>query len=343
MNLFFDVLWLEDNNIWYGSQLKALNSDLESKNVFLRPEYYDDVDKFYDKITQEGSKFFHKYDLILVDFNLSSDKLTGIDVLKKIKEEDVYCDIIFYSQNQMDDLLKEIKNSIENSDNLHDGVYISDRQNIRPKFLKLLDKNLKRSNNLAEIRGALMDITSEFDFIMKEGVKILFNKLKPEDKKEIISEAERACAAAKRKSDKNFAESESAIKKCNIGPIVNSIYYVMDTKDRYLILDSILKKLNIDLFSKNLLSEYNEEIIKHRHTMAHKRISIAPCGEFLICCDNLKEFLSCSCKLREDDLCNNTHNDDLKISHEKVTQLRAKLFRYYASFDNLFSMIRDVE
>lgn len=120
---------------------------------------------------------------------------------------------------------ESLKTAVHNDEDFFEGTYLTSRSQYKSKLLKLVDKSIKRSNSIVELRGTLMDLTAEFDFIMKESVIALFDKLSDPDKKIVMDEIINAKNIAQEKSKNNFNAIDKAISKYNIEKIFSSIYY----------------------------------------------------------------------------------------------------------------------
>lgn len=86
-------------------------------------------------------------------------------------------DILFYSSagvNTLEKAMKEYK---------LEGVFLSDRDNriFMEKIKQLIDKSVRRSENIINIRGIVMDETSEFDSQMQDIILASQSLMSPEE------------------------------------------------------------------------------------------------------------------------------------------------------------------
>ena len=179
MNKEFKILWFEDNEDWRKPIEYQIKKTLSSK--YLQPV-----------ITplKKGSSFNlndiekNNYDLILVD-NYLLDDPKGSDLVTKIRTNKIYTDILFYS-SKYNDLVEFLKKVL--SDDIN-GIYISKRDNelFIEKVNKLIDKNIRRTENIINFRGIITESTSEFEKIAHDKIAELYNNLSDENKKQLDS------------------------------------------------------------------------------------------------------------------------------------------------------------
>ena len=166
MNYKFNILWFEDEPGWYRGALRKAKSFTEIHSLECNPERIRssefDLSKLQDK----------KYDLILIDYDLKSAE-TGEEVIKKIRDIDIYTDILFYS-SEYDEMIK----SVDGMKPPIDGVYYANRkmEEFNNKLKRIIDKVVCRSEDLINLRGFVLDNTSDFELRIKEIIKICWDK-----------------------------------------------------------------------------------------------------------------------------------------------------------------------
>lgn len=148
MNIGFDVLWCEDNEVWYEQRQAELLPVMEA--VTHLPVNIKRIESFSD-IEKENPD---DYDLFIVDYNLNSDG-NGADIIRFIREHSLCPTIVFYSSNPERQLREIIR------ENELDGVYVAQRQGDSLKLVvaqvshitvkKMLDVNAIRGAFLSEV------------------------------------------------------------------------------------------------------------------------------------------------------------------------------------------------
>ena len=152
MRIDYRILWIENDSDWQKSTEEMIEDSVAELGYTLKTTSYKDYKKFVD---ETNTDVYKSYDLILIDFKLDND-LTGDEFIQKVRENNVYTDIIFYSQNS-DELQKRFSElSLE-------GVYTSNREDFEDKFLQVFKKTVKKLEELNAVRGLVMAETSRLD------------------------------------------------------------------------------------------------------------------------------------------------------------------------------------
>lgn len=150
MKIEYRILWVDDSEEWVEAQLENIEEYLSNYGFVLKY----DVFPSYKKID------FSQYDIIAVDCNLG-DSEKGIDALKIIRDEDIYTEILFYSQDGESKLREEMtKNKI-------DGVYCASRGDAIEILKKVILTTIQKTQEINNLRGLVMAETSELDNLMK--------------------------------------------------------------------------------------------------------------------------------------------------------------------------------
>lgn len=156
MTLKYNILWLEDAPEYIDSLKPALQDHLSELGFeFGLHSAADDTD-LIKSITDND------IDLILVDQNLSGKK-KGEKLIDAIRQNEIYIDVIFYSQYA--GLREKTGEKLE-------GVFYAERDNLKEKTLKVIDRTIKRQQEINNMRGVIVaetiDIEKKMDtFIMK--------------------------------------------------------------------------------------------------------------------------------------------------------------------------------
>lgn len=174
------ILWVEDTPEFYNETKDILEMYAEDNGIALTFDYIDDVKKFFERMhyDMEG---FKVYDMFFIDYTLSLD-VVGSDLIRGLRKEQMDSDVLFYSSEHE----KDIRETVIDDLGTFEGVYIANRTNFEDKSNYLINKNARRLTSLANIRGFLMDQTSENDYTMKSYIYKKFDALTEEQKNEIV-------------------------------------------------------------------------------------------------------------------------------------------------------------
>ncbi|MCK5040146.1 MAG: response regulator [Candidatus Aenigmarchaeota archaeon] len=191
MNLKYRILWVEDDTDWVESEIEFIESYLKKYGFILEyknPEKYEKYD-------------FSKFDIIVVDYELA-DEEQGQDVIEKIRKQELYTEILFYSQYGEGKLRKIIakKERI-------DGVYCASKDNYIEKLKRLIYTTIRKTQDLNNLRGLVMAETSELDEMIREILNLLAEKGKVKQQKII---------ERKQKLIKRYKENDEDLKKYSL-------------------------------------------------------------------------------------------------------------------------------
>jgi len=166
MNTSFNILWFEDSDEWFNPVKDSIEQYIKSLNF--KPI----ITRLYSIDTEQiKAAAKRNWDLIFVDLNLADNDKEGTKCIKLLREEHVLADILFYSTAGLEDLQAEMRT------HTMEGVYYSIRRDplFYDKAQAIVDKIVKRSEDVLNIRGMLMDNVSEFDDKIKKLIQKYLN------------------------------------------------------------------------------------------------------------------------------------------------------------------------
>lgn len=274
MKYEYKIIWIDDYPDDMSVHKEFMKSEVEKCNMMAigLDNPFTSFKEFTEKIINriDGNSFFD-YDLILVDFNLSDErKKNGIDIIKLLRDKGIYTDVLFYSGN-MDGMRQQLK-----SEEL-DNVTYSDNERNRflEKFKRILEKQMNLIMQIPDLRGYLMDSTSDFDFTAKNYVQVLFEKLNDEDKKTVVLKI-------KERIEKQNTTETSKFEKilgCKnstklVKSAMDAIEYVTTAKDKMYILGLVIEKYKgyDESYALGFEEKYYNEIISKRNKLAHSKL-----------------------------------------------------------------------
>ena len=272
MTNYFNILWFEDDTIWFTMESKKLTRELQNTYGF-KTEIKREIGVEYNP---DELKSENKYDIILMDYKLAAGN-TGEKMVDLIRKNAVLTDVVLYSSHygEMTDALKEDSPMI-------DGVFFADRKSelFEEKLLAVINKIVRRSEDIVNLRGFFLDNTSDFEVRIKELLKIAWDKL-PNYRDELST----IMTTALDNSVKNRSDDIETIKKQDdIYNAANneSEKFIISIAGRLTILSSIIKYL-IDNKVLIVPREYDEirdfkthyikEINTYRTALSHKKYS----------------------------------------------------------------------
>jgi len=159
MRLKYEILWFEDSERFVNPLKNRIQSYLNDLGFDLISYVEPNGDNLDNFITN------YDVDLILIDLNLDKGKLeeTGSTLIDKIRNNEIYTEIIFYSGLQ----------NVENSITKHlEGVFLSRRGTLFNKTKKIINLTIKKNQDIENIRGLFI---AEYIDMVNEMDEIIFN------------------------------------------------------------------------------------------------------------------------------------------------------------------------
>lgn len=319
MNTNFKILWIDDSRDYFESTEELIEEHVIANNMVPQTTFFDDYEDFRaQELDVFDIEVFSRYDLLIIDYALSDT--TGTGIIHELRNRQIYTDIIFYSSEP-----SKMKEEVRQCD-LLDGVFFADRKDLTSVVNNVISKNMRREYSIANIRGLIMDNTSEFDYICRITTTALFEKLSPEDQCEVETKLREFVTEAKQNATKNFDSLDKKAGPQYIKSAMNSTDYVMNNSDRYTILNLILQKY--DAFKEvpsDFHTHYTEDVIAIRNKLAHSMLYYGNCQK--------KIHIS---KIRESLNCGNNCTD-CKAAYDILAceTLRKKLFEYRRMFAHI--------
>lgn len=264
MNTFFKILWFEDEVTWFNMERLRINSILQEH--YLIPEIVRKDGDDFDISELTGND----YDLIIMDYKLA-EGTTGDTVVTAIRENNILTDILFYSSEEHN-MLTAISKGMPPID----GVYLTKRDYnlFTQKAENLINKIVKRSEDIVNLRGFVMDGSSDFEVRIQEILNIVWNKF-TEDEKGILEEAVQR--TIKRNEDRDQKTKKKVLEVNPTFPAaVNNIHFFSHS-DRLYLLDKAIKILlnNYSLSEEEEFSSfkayYEKEISNYRNALGHRK------------------------------------------------------------------------
>ena len=271
MNTIFKILWFEDEQTWYNMEKLRVEGILNTH--YLIPEI---VRKSGDDFTIDeltGNDF----DLILMDFKLA-DEVTGDTIVAALRESSILTDISFYSSEE-DDMLAAIRTKMPPID----GVYLTKRDYaiFAEKVGKVIEKIVKRSEDIVNLRGFVLDNTSDFELRIKEILNLCWQKFDDAQKSSLTEVLLKLLDSKKAWVTKQV---EAAKSKSSIFESANNDEHLLSISDRLDIFQTFLPILSTtyDLPATACPSDFKQYYIDkvnvYRNKLGHITL-----GEKTIC------------------------------------------------------------
>lgn len=325
------ILWVDDIQLSYEVNKENLEFYASDNGIKLNFKYVQDADTLLTAIESQETGF-QQYDICFIDYALSmSDGKMGDIVIKKLKDKKINADILFYSSERLSDIHNIVKEDMD----AFEGVYTSDRSNFEEKAKQLIDKNAKKMYSINNIRGVLMNETSENDYIMKSYIMEEYESLDVSTKTELTVEIKTIIS----KKIKELSDAVEKINKKSLfskgNEIVNISNDLLGLSERYTIFEKLLRKNTVEKPTKEMFQNYLEQLVVLRNKLAHRKLEICNQGNNILHYNHIKDYEKKCCQLSCEGICE--HNQNNKVSIEDWKNLRKQIIEFGKYMDKLVS------
>lgn len=269
MNIIFRVLWFEDEVSWRPSSERKMKEIIEKHNLL--PEITwkkGDENDAEDELKKD-------YDLVLMDYELRGT--TGNILIRKLRQLDIYTDVLFYSGN-FERMVKALYNMDMSNYSVEpvDGVYFSDRkrEELYPKLQRVVDKIVRRMQDVISLRGVVLDNVSGFESQMQNILVLAINKFSDAQLENLNNYAKNKLVTP---SKEEYVKKMEAIESNQqvLKAIVEAPDYLLDSYKKARLIGRVIKVLTseygmtLDEKYNKFADVYNNEIIKYRNALGH--------------------------------------------------------------------------
>lgn len=260
MNTEFNILWFEDNDTWFTAAEANIVSYLSERHFKPNVKRLKLVDKVEIKNVEQTY-----FDLLLVDLNLTQNT-SGNEAIQILRADNILADALFYSNNGVLGLQKAMRS------NMLEGVYTSDRRDplFSDRVKQIIDKIIKRSEDIINIRGLLMDTVSEFDDKLREAIQKYLG-IADREKIEVLNKF--AFDLVTNQSDSNKIKAENIFEDSGAF-IITALHntFLIDSNKLSHIVNEIFKMEFSDVtVMKGFHKNYTDIILTERNNLAHAK------------------------------------------------------------------------
>lgn len=263
MNRFFNILWFEDELSWFNMEQRRVEQII--KDHCLIPE-----------ITRKSGDDFdisevcdNRSDLIVVDFQLTGT--TGTNIISAIRANSVLTDTLFYS-SEKDKMLQ----AIQTAKPPIDGIYYTEReyQTFTEKITSLIRKIIKRSEDLVNLRGFVLDDSCDFELRIKEVLNIVWQKFSDDEKNDLENAARRNIDGLNKR---HAVTSSKVLAEIPCFPMAINDKYLFSHSDRLYLLKKAIAILTSSYGFQakpehiNFKASYESDISCYRNALGHRR------------------------------------------------------------------------
>lgn len=262
MNTTFKILWFEDEPVWFNMEKLRIEGILKTHYLIPVIERRDGDDFDLEELTGND------YDLIFMDYKLAEGK-TGDTIVAAIRNSDILTDILFYSSEEQN-MLSAIRKQMPTID----GVYLTKRDYtiFTEKAQRIIQKIVKRSEDVVNLRGFVLDNTSAFEVRIREILNICWQKFTQEQKNTLTQTLTKLLEGKKAWVSSQIDTAQQA--ECTF-TYANNGEYILSIADRLDILQTVLPILVEEYSMPNTIvpgkfkQYYIEQVNMYRNRLSH--------------------------------------------------------------------------
>lgn len=262
MNTTFKILWFEDEPVWFNMEKMRIEGILKTHYLIPVIERRDGDDFDLEELTGND------YDLIFMDYKLAEGK-TGDTIVAAIRNSDILTDILFYSSEEQN-MLSAIREQMPPID----GVYLTKRDYtiFTEKAQRIIQKIVKRSEDVVNLRGFVLDNTSAFEVRIREILNICWQKFTQEQKNTLTQTLTKLLEGKKAWVSSQIDTAQQA--ECTF-TYANNGEYILSIADRLDILQTVLPILVEEYSMPNTIvpekfkQYYIEQVNMYRNRLSH--------------------------------------------------------------------------
>ncbi|MCY3815446.1 MAG: response regulator [Gammaproteobacteria bacterium] len=259
MKLEFMLLVVDDRPDSIGQAINTLREHLEERGFSLNQETETDVSD--EKLQRLARLQGRNYDLVVIDYNLGTDKRNGAEVARRLRRNLPYTDMVFYSSDPTANLFGEL------ADHEVVGVFPSTRDQLDDALTGLADTVIGKAVDLNHMRGIAMAEVAELDVLMEETLACVFRSSDERVAavaKKTVAKLRKGICRIKKTLDKRLEEEGLAS--------VASDGKMFQHAQKYWAVRRLAKRLpEIPSDELSTLRAYDNDVIKNRNLLAHAK------------------------------------------------------------------------
>ncbi|OHD78937.1 MAG: hypothetical protein A2023_02985 [Sulfuricurvum sp. GWF2_44_89] len=266
MTLKYNILWIDDQPESVEAKRAQIKEYIEEEKGF--DCHIEPIISYNEYMRDYGAEAINTYDLLIVDFTLDDvedpDNHSGFDIIKDIRDNKIYTEIIFYSSHY-----ENLRQKIQ--EQYIEGIFSSARDELSHKVQDIIDVIIKKVQDVNNLRGLIMAEVAELDIkkeqIIQSASKKITNK---ELEKYTLNKIKSSSKSNHTKAEKHLVEVNSV----SFDSLFAQIGFV-DSNKKAMTIGEALEKLKITTpVSKQTFTQpYIDNILSKRNLFAHVKVS----------------------------------------------------------------------
>lgn len=248
MKLEYKILWFDDDEGVFDSiDRDPLIEGIGGWGFIPEIDFVSNSDDFLSKSP------FADYDLLVFDYNLQEDG-KGEDFIQKIRDQEVYTEVIFYSGGNSSALWNAVgQKQLE-------GIYVANKNVIIEKILKVGQQSLRKVLDVENMRGIVMAEVGDLDHLLESIVSAAIDGLEQSQRDDVFARFHKHSEESHGKHGERLGEFKAA-------PTVEALLSLCDSNKRW---QNFNRAKGHHPKLKGIeLGNYVEEILNPRNFLAH--------------------------------------------------------------------------
>jgi hypothetical protein len=259
MEMVYRILWVEDDDNWYRAAHKTIEylieDDLGFKLHVTRAKGRDEL---------PVPSIWRTYDIVFMDLSLvapndGSDG-DGGDIIRSIRDHEVYTDVIFYSQSGP----KVVRGRARDLE--LDGVFCAGRDDnaFYDKVKDVIGNTIRKVQDINALRGLVVAEAGDVDALLYEVIDLHYKKLEGDEAAKFRGEFFRRLEEDAAGAAKELAKLSDAALDAIVGSRLTTANHLWRATVR---ISSARTGLSEEVIE--LIKNYQEQVQRPRNELAH--------------------------------------------------------------------------
>lgn len=259
MRLEFRLLVVDDDAKSVKASILSLEDYLETEGFVLVQDLRKSLSE--EEIRSYGDRHWRQFDLVMVDYNLSSPD-NGADVVKALRGKMRFTETVFYSMGRTKGLYQEIaERDIQ-------GVFVAERDELDEVLPNLAHVVIGKTVDVIHARGSAMAEVADIDARMEDTLRRVLETATDGTGAGVVEQIEEEYRKRRRTLGKRVEKelvASGLVGVLDKGPMFGSL-------DRWRAIRALAKRLTHGPGSEvDVVGRYSTEILDKRNLLAHVR------------------------------------------------------------------------
>ena len=260
MRLDFNLLWVEDQQVYVQDQRERIEYLIGKEGFRLRVLFASTVDEATKYLSEDI--YGDHIDLILMDYDLGAGG-KGDDGIEQVRNIFPFKDIVFYS-SQAPDLSGMVATKKVQ------GVYCSTRVELPDTVDGVFESLVKKVLDIDHSRGIVMGATSDIDQYVNDCLVAIFDGSNEQCRQATLD----VLAKHLKEKRKNFEKEAAYIEAVKHVSQLFDKHNVYTSNDRLRLLKNAVEIDGVHTDKVEVITKYLRETVPRRNVLAHVKVEV---------------------------------------------------------------------